>query len=150
MSQHRRTWSARPPARPSGRPPRRLAVALAAATAALTLTAGCASSLASGDDDAPSEGTITIQDGSFGPKLTVAPGATVTVRNEDGTVHSIDGADISVPDIQPGKSTTFTAPEKEGIYPFTDGHQAQMAGALVVAEELPSTPPPSFTETPRW
>lgn len=126
---------------------RQLAIA-AACVIGLTGAAGCASDSATGTDLPPAamKGTITITDGSFGEKLTVAPKAEITVQNDDTEVHSLGGDGITVDDIQPGESATFTAPEKEGTYLFTCGHHPQMAGALVVSMSGP-TPDPTYDET---
>ncbi len=68
--------------------------------------------------------------------LTVAPGATVTVRNADSTTHTLtDKANpklFSTGDIAPGQTKTFTAPTKPGSYPYICLIHQFMAGTLIV------------------
>lgn len=68
--------------------------------------------------------------------LTVAPGATVTVRNTDTTTHTLtDKADpklFSTGDIRPGQAKTFTAPMKPGSYPYICLIHQFMTGTLIV------------------
>ncbi|OLB80223.1 MAG: hypothetical protein AUI14_07400 [Actinobacteria bacterium 13_2_20CM_2_71_6] len=67
--------------------------------------------------------------------LTVKPGATVTVRNDDSAPHTLTAADgsFTTKTIQPGKSTTFKAPKKAGTYPITCKIHPDMTGTLTVA-----------------
>ncbi|WNI18202.1 cupredoxin domain-containing protein [Actinacidiphila sp. ITFR-21] len=75
---------------------------------------------------------IVIKDFAFSPAaLTVSPGATVTVLNQDSTAHTVTadtGKSFDTGTIAPGRSATFTAPEKSGslayictIHPFMKG-----------------------------
>jgi plastocyanin len=64
----------------------------------------------------------------------VSPGATVTVMNMDGEAHTVTADSGSAFDttIDPGASSTFTAPMKPGSYPFHCTYHGNMHGTLVV------------------
>lgn len=64
----------------------------------------------------------------------VAPGATVTVMNMDGEAHTVTADSGSAFDtkIDPGASSTFTAPTKPGSYAFHCTYHGNMHGTLVV------------------
>lgn len=66
----------------------------------------------------------------------MAPGATVTVHNEDSTTHTLtDKADqklFSTGDVGSGQTKTFTAPIKAGSYAYICLIHPFMAGTLVV------------------
>jgi plastocyanin len=64
----------------------------------------------------------------------VAAGSTVTVMNMDSESHSVsaDGAGGFDVTVQPGKSATFTAPDKPGSYPYHCTFHSDMHGTLVV------------------
>ncbi len=73
----------------------------------------------------------------FGPmSMTVAPGAVVTVRNDDTVTHTLtDKASPSAfntGDIPAGQSKTFTAPKKAGSYAYICSIHTFMTGTLVV------------------
>lgn len=79
---------------------------------------------------------ITVKDFTFVPaELTVRPGAKVTVVNEDDTAHTVT-ANGSKPfdtgPIGPGKTATFTAPDKPGDYPYVCSIHPSMKGSLTV------------------
>jgi plastocyanin len=80
--------------------------------------------------------TIVIQNFAFHPStLTVAPGAKVTVHNEDQATHTVtanDGA-FNTGDITGGSTTTFTAPAKAGSYGYICEIHQYMTGTLVVS-----------------
>src|ERR1700735_1483281 len=101
--------------------------------AAVLALAACGGS--SGSPAPPSQGTspgasqagkadtIVIKNFMFSPmSLTVAPGAMVTVHNEDSVTHTLtDKADpglFGTGDVGPGQSKTFKAPAKAGSYPY--------------------------------
>ena len=121
-------------------------VVLTGVAIALTLTACSASSSApptakpsvSKTSSAPSAGNVVvIHMFTFHPSsLTVAPGATITVRNTDSTTHTLtDKANpklFSTGDIAPGRTKTFTAPAKPGRYPYFCLIHQFMAGTLIV------------------
>ncbi len=82
--------------------------------------------------------TIVIHSFAFGPsRLTVAPGATVTVHNEDSTTHTLTDKTnqklFTTGDIAPGHTKTFKAPGKAGSYPYICLIHQYMAGTLVVS-----------------
>ncbi|CAN5285611.1 hypothetical protein BH20ACT5_BH20ACT5_16760 [soil metagenome] len=88
-------------------------------------------------DDADSGATITIADFAYGDPLTVAPGETITVINEDSAQHdvdAIDGESFETDLLGQGESLTFTAPMEPGSYEFTCSVHPQMLGTLIVEE----------------
>jgi plastocyanin len=94
-----------------------------------------ATSSASG---ATTANTVVIRSFAFNPgTLTVSPGATVTVHNQDTVTHTLtDKADqglFSTGDIAPGQTKTFKAPMKAGSYPYICLIHQFMAGTLVVS-----------------
>ena len=117
---------------------RRPVAALAIACAAF-LPAGCSSSHsgtpASTAPVAPN--TIIIQNFAFHPAtLTVQPGATVTVTNEDSTTHTVTATGAKAFDtgnVGPGKTVTFTAPATAGAYPYICEIHQYMQGTLTVS-----------------
>ena len=90
----------------------------------------------SGDDAAAEDVVIVISDFSYEVPDAVAPGATVTVRNEDGVGHTVTSDDETTFDVQvgPGEEVTMTAPEQEGEFPFFCRPHPAMRGTLVVGE----------------
>lgn len=76
---------------------------------------------------------INIQDFVFEDPAPVAPGAEITVTNEDSTSHTVtssDGAfDVTV---EGGATATFTAPSKPGEYAYVCNFHGDMTGTLVV------------------
>lgn len=84
-------------------------------------TSASASGSASATGGGGGATTIVIQNFKFVPdSLTVPPGATVTVTNKDSTAHTATASDKSFDtgSIDPGKSKTFTAPKKKGVYDY--------------------------------
>ena len=78
-----------------------------------------------------------IKNFMFSPvTLTVAPGATVTVRNEDSVTHTLtDKANSSLfgtGNIAAGQSITFHAPKQAGNYTYICEIHQYMTGTLVV------------------
>jgi plastocyanin len=81
--------------------------------------------------------TIVIKNFMFQPStLTVAPGAVVTVRNEDTVTHTLTDASDSrlfnSGDIAAGQSATFRAPNQAGSYAYICMIHQYMTGTLVV------------------
>jgi plastocyanin len=81
--------------------------------------------------------TIVIKSFMFQPaSLTVAPGATVSVHNEDSVTHTLtDKANpklFGTGDVGPGQTKTFTAPSTAGSYAYICLIHQFMAGTLVV------------------
>ncbi|HSV68415.1 MAG TPA: cupredoxin domain-containing protein [Mycobacteriales bacterium] len=106
------------------------------ATTALALAgtaslAGCGSSTPATPTNATGF-SITIKDFGYGAPLTVSPGATVTVRNQDGPKHDVSGQGFTTSLLSTGESGTFTAPTAEGSYSYTCSIHARMHGELVV------------------
>jgi plastocyanin len=82
--------------------------------------------------------TIVIKNFAFVPAtLTVSPGETVTVHNEDTATHTVTavaphaGA-FNTGNVTPGQTTTFTAPNTAGTYPYICEIHQFMHGTLVV------------------
>jgi plastocyanin len=77
---------------------------------------------------------ITIKNFGFTTPASVSPGATVTVRNEDSTDHTVtvdSGGAFDDPAPASGTST-FTAPASPGSYAFHCTIHPFMHGTLVV------------------
>ncbi|WP_406197479.1 cupredoxin domain-containing protein [Kitasatospora sp. NBC_01560] len=147
---------------PAGRAAaRRTALAVAAAACLLLGGVGCSSggsgsSTASASASVPSSPTatasssgsgaastpagqltVTIQDFLFHPdNLTVAPGATITVTNQDSAEHTLTattaGKEFDTGVLATGQSATITAPSAPGTYPFHCDIHPSMKGTLVV------------------
>ena len=124
---------------------RRTAAALILACAALPLAA-CSSGAAAPATTATSSSastpaaadTVTIKNFMFQPaSITVAPGAKVTVTNQDSTTHTLTSTATSpafdTGDIAPGTTVTFTAPTKPGSYPYICKIHQYMQGTLTVS-----------------
>ncbi|MFO1533636.1 MAG: hypothetical protein ABR562_08105 [Thermoplasmatota archaeon] len=83
---------------------------------------------------APAGATLTIRGFAFVPgTLSAAPGATVSVTNEDSTKHTATGTGFDTGDIQPGATRTFTAPSTPGDYPVSCAYHSSMHATLHVA-----------------
>ena len=81
--------------------------------------------------------TIVIKNFMFSPdSLTVAPGAVVTVKNEDSVTHTLtdktDQAAFNTGPVGPNQTKTFKAPDKPGSYAFFCTIHQFMTGTLVV------------------
>lgn len=92
-----------------------------------------------------SSGTITIKNFAYQGPGTVAPGAKITVTNQDSEAHTVTadtgGAfNVTVP---AGGSATFTAPTAPGSYAFHCNFHGNMHGSLVVQSAASSAPAPS-------
>ncbi|MFD6247713.1 cupredoxin domain-containing protein [Streptomyces roseolus] len=111
----------------------------------LTALAGCSSSggpaPTSTSPSAPSsmsvsEERIVIKDFRFEPAdLTVAPGAKVSVVNEDSAPHTVTAQAADAFDtgtVEGGETATFTAPSAAGTYRYLCGIHPSMTGALTV------------------
>src|SRR6266487_370562 len=100
---------------------------------------------------APTAGpVITIKNFTFQGDLTVRPGVTVTVRNNDTVMHTLTAANgsFTTPTIQPGKSATFKAPRKVASYPITCKFHPSMTGTLVVSTKPAPSPTPTASPSP--
>lgn len=112
------------------------AESLADATSSSPSESGGNSSKASPSAPAEGAGTaeITIVDFEFQGPDSVAPGAEITVTNEDSASHTVTteddgGFDVTVAG---GETVTFTAPAEPGSYPYVCTFHADMTGTLVV------------------
>ena len=76
---------------------------------------------------------ISITDFAYKVPPSVAPGATITIKNGDSQAHTVTsktgGFDVKV---DPNGTATLTAPDKPGSYPFVCTFHANMTGRLVV------------------
>jgi plastocyanin len=92
------------------------------------------SSPMSGSSKSSTPTAVTIEDFAFHGPSSVAPGAEVTVTNQDAEAHTLtaDGSGGFDVKIDPGASATFTAPTKPGSYPFHCTYHGNMQGTLTV------------------
>jgi len=99
----------------------------ATATASPETTSAAAPAEASGP-------TITMANMSFGEPITVAPGATVTVKNDDSAEHSVTSQTEGKFDVHvdAGEQGTLTAPTEPGEYAFYCVYHPNMKGTLIV------------------
>jgi plastocyanin len=104
--------------------------------AAIALTAvalaSCSSSSNDGGQPAAGSAVITIKDFGYGSPVTVAPGATVTVKQEDSVKHNVFSNDFKVGLLDKGQTATFTAPTAPGTYEYTCTVHGKMHGQLIV------------------
>jgi plastocyanin len=107
--------------------------ASASSSASATSTSSSATSSASATGAADH---IDIKNFAFHPaSLTVKPGSTVTVTNDDQTTHTVTATgskDFDTGDIAPGKTMTFTAPKATGSHPYICTIHTFMKGTLTV------------------
>ena len=78
---------------------------------------------------------IPIEDFAFGGPDKVAPGATVMVRNNDRSPHSVtsESGDVTEVVVEGGGGTgTFTAPSEPGEYAYVCKFHPEMVDTLVV------------------
>jgi plastocyanin len=104
------------------------------AAALATGASGCSSS-PSGSASGSGSATISMANLEFSPTtLTVSPGQTVTVVNDDSVNHDLveNNGDFDTGLITPGNSKTLTAPANPGQYPYTCTLHPFMKGTLVV------------------
>jgi plastocyanin len=78
--------------------------------------------------------TITISGMAFGDPITVSPGATITIVNDDTAEHSVTSEPKGPFDthVDGNAQKTFTAPTQPGEYPFICVYHANMKGTLIV------------------
>jgi plastocyanin len=78
--------------------------------------------------------TITIDNFSYGEPLTVSPGATVSVTNNDSAPHSVTSQTAGQFDVnvKGNGEATFTAPTQPGTYAFYCTYHPSMKGTLIV------------------
>jgi plastocyanin len=105
---------------------------------AALLIVGCGAGTSTPSTTTPAAAnTIVIKNFAFAPMtLTVAPGATVTVKNEDTATHTVSATgDVKAFDtgnIAGGATKTFTAPSKAGSYSYICDIHNYMQGTLTV------------------
>jgi len=82
----------------------------------------------------PAGPTITMANMSFGDPITVAPGAKITVRNDDSAEHSVTSRAEGTFDVhvEAGEQGTLTAPSTPGEYAFYCVYHPSMTGTLIV------------------
>ncbi|MGH3952227.1 MAG: cupredoxin domain-containing protein [Pseudonocardiaceae bacterium] len=86
------------------------------------------------DTSAAEPVAITITDFEYTVPDSVAPGAEITVTNDDGAAHTLtakDKGDFDVT-IDGDSAATVTAPSEPGSYPFFCSFHPNMTGTLVV------------------
>jgi plastocyanin len=108
----------------------------ATSTTATTAASSSGDSSGSGSGRSGGADAITIQNVAFSPaRLTVTPGATVTVTNKDQVTHTLTAAkgSFDTGDIAAGQSKSFTAPNNPGTYPYICSIHQYMSGTLVVS-----------------
>lgn len=78
--------------------------------------------------------TITMANMSFGDPITVAPGATITLKNDDSAEHSVTSETEGKFDVHvdAGEQGTLTAPTEPGEYAFYCVYHPSMKGTLIV------------------
>lgn len=78
---------------------------------------------------------ITIKDYAYAVSGSVAPGAEITVKNDDSVAHTVtadEGAAFDVV-VAAGSTETLSAPSKAGNYAFHCTYHNNMTGTLVVS-----------------
>lgn len=77
---------------------------------------------------------IVIESFSFGEPLTVAPGATIQITNNDSAEHSVtsDTEGIFDIEVEGGETATLTAPTEPGEYTYFCRYHPDMKGTLIV------------------
>ncbi len=118
------------------------AVLLTMLVAVLGLVLGCGGGAGSpaGEGGAPAAppgatDTIVMKSFTFTPtSLTVAPGAKITVVNQDQAPHTVTANDKSFDsgNISGGQRGEVTAPTKPGSYPYLCTIHQYMTGTLIV------------------
>jgi plastocyanin len=106
--------------------------------AALLLSACGGGSSAAGPMSMPSAGpdAIIISNFMFSPmSITVAPGATVKVTNQDSAAHTLTATagQFNTGDIAQNQTKTFTAPTKPGRYSYICNIHQYMVGTITVS-----------------
>ena len=115
---------------------RTVAIPLLVAAAVLPACSSSKKSSSSAATAGTAGTAITIKSFAFSPTpMKVAAGASVTVKNADGTTHTLTSDDKTSFDIgrtDGGASKTFTAPSKAGSYAYHCAIHDYMKGTLVV------------------
>jgi plastocyanin len=102
----------------------------------MDMSSSSSSGSASPSSSSPAQGAeavITISDFAYKVPASVAPGATITIKNEDSQAHTVTskdgGFDVK---IDPKGTATMKAPDRTGSYTFVCTFHAYMTGTLVV------------------
>lgn len=87
-----------------------------------------------GATPASAAAVITIKDYGFKGPVSVTPGASITIKNEDTVTHTVtaDSGGAFDVTVNAGSSAKLTAPSKPGSYPYHCTFHAEMHGTLVV------------------
>jgi plastocyanin len=96
---------------------------------------GTTGATGAGATGAAARPTIEIKNFEYSPRtLTVAPGATVQVVNQDSVTHTLTSATdaFDTGNVQPGATAQFQAPRRPGRYPYQCSIHPFMMGILVV------------------
>jgi plastocyanin len=107
----------------------------ASGTAPAPQAAGTATHMSSSPSAATHAVMITISNFMYSVPASVAPGAKVTVKNQDGQNHTVTSTMHGAFDVKvtaDGGTATFTAPSTPGRYTFGCTFHANMMGTLVV------------------
>jgi plastocyanin len=108
-------------------------------SAPISSSAPASSSVASStatNGKAPASFHLSIKNFAFHPAdFTVAPGATITVTNEDSVDHTFTARNraFNTGDIAPGQTVTVKAPTTPGTYPYFCLIHQFMTGVLTVS-----------------
>ncbi|WP_319452320.1 MULTISPECIES: cupredoxin domain-containing protein [unclassified Mycobacterium] len=96
--------------------------------------ASTATATGSPSSSVAAEATITISGMKFGDPVTVAPGATIEIVNDDTAEHSVTSQTEGQFDthVDGGAKKTFTAPTQPGEYAFYCVYHPNMKGTLIV------------------
>ena len=114
-----------------------LAACSSSSSSSATSSASASATGSSASQKTGTTDTIVIKNFMFSPdSLTVAPGAVVTVRNEDSVTHTLtdktDQTTFNTGPVGPNQTKTFKAPDKAGSYAFFCTIHQYMTGTLVV------------------
>ncbi|MEU9074082.1 cupredoxin family copper-binding protein [Kitasatospora sp. NPDC004745] len=111
-----------------------------AGTPSPATTAASPSAAATSPSASPSQANgvthVAIRNFQFEPAaLTLAPGTTFTVTNQDSTAHTLTADDKSFDSgtIAPGATATLTAPQQSGAHPYICTIHPFMHGTLTVS-----------------
>ncbi|MEU8512772.1 cupredoxin family copper-binding protein [Kitasatospora sp. NPDC048722] len=119
----------------SGKPANTTTSAASSPAASASASAGASVTASTPAPSSTGALQVTIKNFAFAPaSLTVKPGQTVTVVNQDSTTHTLTASDKSFDtgNIAPGASATFTAPQQTGDHPYICTIHPFMHGTLTV------------------
>jgi plastocyanin len=126
-----------PGPQPARRPLRWVRHGVLLVVAAGALTAACSTSSPSSANTtrtpAGVNAQITIKDFQF-TNATVKAGSTVTVVNDDAAAHNIYATAFQTTNVNQGKTVTFKAPTKPGVYSYICSIHTYMHGDITVTK----------------